>query len=99
MFSKPLLLSSILATVITSLSLAAPPIRVDSGAAPTTTGVIDPRLQNAVGNVDVIIRLDDLPLAAAHVKNAKALNAWLTAAQSKQQLDKIKAKQDGLVAR
>jgi subtilisin family serine protease len=60
-------------------------------------GVVDARLAAAKGTIEIIIQLDDPPLAVAHTKNAKKTDAWLPRDQQRGQLDKIQAKQAALL--
>lgn len=86
---------------IAQANAAAPPAVPDSAQAanPPRLEVIDPRLVNAVGPVDIIVRLDDLPLAAAHPQDAKRTGAWLTPAQQRAHLGQLRPKQDAVAAK
>src|SRR5207249_2758617 len=57
---------------------------------------IDPALVRAKGQVDVVIRLTDAPLAVAHGRNAKQLGGALNPGQQRAYLKGLAQKQDGL---
>lgn len=46
--------------------------------------VVDRRLAGATGEIDIVVQLDDPPLALAHAENAKRTGNWLP---HQQQLD------------
>ena len=69
-----------------------------AGAAALSRTVIDPGLAKAAGQVQVVVQLDDPPLALLHADNAKGTGAWLSRAQERQHLDKLKGKHDALVS-
>ncbi len=60
--------------------------------------VLSPGLANATGQVEIIVQLDDPPLAAAHSPNAKNTGNWLSRVEQQQHLEKVNAKQDALIA-
>ena len=80
-----------------ALSFSAPP-RIAVSSDNPCTSLIPPALRGAKGQVEVVIKLDDAPLALAHAPNAKANHAWMSRAAQQAQLAKIKGSQDGLSA-
>src|SRR2546422_348926 len=58
---------------------------------------IDPALVRAKGEIDVVVRLVDAPLAVAHGRNAKQRGGALNAGQQKAYLKGLAQKQDGLM--
>src|SRR6266849_4561658 len=58
---------------------------------------IDPALVRAKGEVDVVVRLIDAPLAVAHGRNAKQLGGALNPGQQRAYLKGLAQKQDGLM--
>src|SRR5262245_24401363 len=58
------------------------------------SGTIDPALAKAKGEVEVVVRLVDAPLAVAQGKNAKQKGWGLDKAQQKAHLDMLARKQD-----
>lgn len=61
------------------------------------SGTIDPALAKAKGEVEVVVRLVDAPLAVAQGKNAKQKGWGLDKAQQKAHLDALGRKQDSLM--
>ena len=61
------------------------------------SGTIDPALAKAKGEVEVVVRLVDAPLAVAQGKNAKQKGWGLDKAQQKAHLDMLARKQDGVM--
>jgi len=58
---------------------------------------IDPALVRAKGEVDVVVRLIDAPLAVAHGRNAKQQGGALNPGQQRAYLKGLAQKQDGLM--
>src|SRR5262245_4006852 len=71
------------------------PAAVDSSSPAT----LDQSLRGAQGQVEVVIKLADVPLALAHGANAKKTGAWLSKSAQKAYLDQLKGKQDMLSAK
>src|SRR5689334_13969461 len=61
--------------------------------------LIAPGLRGAKGQVEVVVKLDDAPLALAHAPNAKVSKSWMSKAAQQAQLAMIKGKHDALSAR
>jgi hypothetical protein len=61
------------------------------------SGTIDPALAKAKGEVEVVVRLVDAPLAVAQGKNAKQKGWGLDKAKQKAHLDALARKQDGVM--
>src|ERR1051326_1028719 len=85
-----------------TLSFAAPP-RIAAGTSiravdPCAT-LIAPALRGAKGQVEIVVKLDDAPLALAHAPNAKISKTWMSKAAQQAQLAKIKVKHNVLSAR
>lgn len=59
---------------------------------------VDPQLAQATGEVQIVVRLVDAPLAAANGKNAKQLGGKLNAAQQRKYLDQLAQKQNALMS-
>jgi subtilisin family serine protease len=59
--------------------------------------VLDPRLALAAGTVQVVVQLDDPPLAAMHSRNAKNTGNWLPEDQQRAHVAKLNAKQDAFM--
>ena len=68
-----------------------------SAGPPGQTSVLHPSLANASGPVQVVVRLDDPPLAAMHSANAKINGNWLSRQQQLAHLQRLNAKQDALM--
>src|SRR5438034_1335428 len=58
---------------------------------------IDPALVRAKGEIDVVVRLNDAPLAVAHGRNAKQLGGALNPGQQRAYLKGLAQKQNGLM--
>jgi len=58
---------------------------------------VDPALVRAKGEVDVVVRLIDAPLAVAHGRNAKQQGGALNPGQQRAYLKELAQKQDGLM--
>jgi subtilisin family serine protease len=58
---------------------------------------VDPRLAAAKGDVQVVVRLVDAPLAIAHGRNAKQLGGKFNAGQQKAYLRDLAKKQDAIM--
>src|SRR5207247_5126761 len=58
---------------------------------------IDPALVRAKGEIDVVVRLNDAPLAVAHGRNAKQLGGALNPGQQRAYLKGLAQKQDALM--
>ena len=69
-------------------------LAVPGGAHP---GTIDPALLRAKGEIDVVVRLVDAPLAVAHGRNAKQLGGALNRGQQQAYLKQLAQKQDALM--
>jgi subtilisin family serine protease len=59
---------------------------------------VDPSLAAATGQVQVVVQLDDPPLALMHADNVKGTGAWLSRARQRQHLNTLKGKHDALVS-
>jgi subtilisin family serine protease len=85
-----------------SLSFAASP-RIVAGtsvrAVDPCAPLIAPALRGAKGQVEIVVKLDDAPLALAHAPNAKISKSWMSKAAQQAQLAKIQSKHDALSAK
>src|SRR6266404_3730474 len=79
-------------------AIAAGPLAVPTASA-AARSVLDPQLANITGQIEIVVQLDDLPLALAHGANAKQTGGWLPRGQQHDHLARLKAKQDALVAK
>jgi len=61
------------------------------------SAAVDPVLLRAKGEVEVVVRLVDAPLAVAHGRNAKQKGGALDKAQQRAHLDQLARKQDALM--
>jgi len=61
------------------------------------SAAVDPVLVRAKGEVEVVVRLVDAPLAVAHGRNAKQKGGALDKAQQRAHLDQLARKQDALM--
>ena len=84
-----------------ALSLGAEPspvVDVSSLALPAgTAAVVDSRLKQAVGEVEIVVRLGDVPLAVAQGEGAKRSGGRLTRVQQREHVSQLSHKHDELM--
>ena len=59
---------------------------------------VDARLARTTGEVEIVIRLTDVPLVVAHGKNAKKLGGGLSSAQQSDYLHQLRQKHEALIS-
>ena len=98
---KPILLTLPLALELTLFLASAQPVSVPDVshlAVPGgTIALVDSRLKPLQGEVEIVVRLGDAPLAVAHGNGAKKLGGTLTKAQQRAHVAGLSQKQDDLV--
>ncbi|PYJ96658.1 MAG: hypothetical protein DME23_19600 [Verrucomicrobia bacterium] len=84
-----------------ALSLGAEPspvVDVSNLALPAgTAAVVDSRLKQAVGEVEIVVRLGDVPLAVAQGEGAKRSGGRLTRVQQREHVSQLSRKHDELM--
>src|SRR5438876_2185859 len=94
-----LCLVPLLATAALSLGAEpSPVVDVSNLALPAgTAAVVDSRLKQAVGEVEIVVRLGDVPLAVAQGEGAKRSGGRLTRVQQREHVSQLSQKHDELM--
>ncbi|HWV99239.1 MAG TPA: S8 family serine peptidase [Candidatus Acidoferrum sp.] len=96
--SSVLVCLAVAGTFASTVVSGAPQLAPLSAAGQPARNVLAPGLAGAVGEVDIVVQLDDPSLATLHSVNAKGARNWLPRSQQTQHLGLLKGKHDALAA-